>query len=384
MQHPRGGDEWLAARALVVRSGWNAVSYQILNPGIRHWFSRAGDAVIGYANWAGVRVVAGAPVCNAARLADANAEFERDAHDAGEHVLFMAAGARMENCFAGRDDHSFVYVGAQPVWNPLDWPAIVRRKASLRAQLHRARNKGVSVDEWPADRAQDSPELHAVLDDWLSHRGLPPLHFLTTPELLGNLRDRRTFVAALNGRAIAYLIATPIPARSGWLVEAWPRTRNAPNGTTHLLVHTAMCALADAGARYVTLGIAPLSEHGERHYQAEPPWLRWTLRWIRAHGRRFYNFRGLEAFKAGLQPSGWEPLFAIADAPRFTPRHLHAVAGVFSGGSPALFLGRALAHALAEEVNRGRGRSRSRGRSGSRPRQASASGVNGSFRPPCT
>ena len=36
------------ARALVLRHGWNAMAYQILNPGIRRWFSADGEAVVGY------------------------------------------------------------------------------------------------------------------------------------------------------------------------------------------------------------------------------------------------------------------------------------------------------------------------------------------------
>jgi phosphatidylglycerol lysyltransferase len=52
------------ARELVLRYGWNATAYQIVNPGIRQWFSGAGDAVVGYVTRWGVRVVAGAPVWN--------------------------------------------------------------------------------------------------------------------------------------------------------------------------------------------------------------------------------------------------------------------------------------------------------------------------------
>ena len=37
-----------APRRLVLEHGWNATAYQILNPGIAHWFAREGDAVIGY------------------------------------------------------------------------------------------------------------------------------------------------------------------------------------------------------------------------------------------------------------------------------------------------------------------------------------------------
>ena len=58
----------------------------------------------------------------------------------------------------------------------------------------------------------------------------------------------------------------------------------------------------------------------------EPPWLALTLRWVRAHGRRFYNFDGLDAFKAKLRPEAWEGIYAISAERRFSPRTLHAIA----------------------------------------------------------
>jgi lysylphosphatidylglycerol synthetase-like protein (DUF2156 family) len=59
----------VSARDLVLAHGWNATADQILNPGIRHWFAAAGDAVVGYVTEGRVRVVAGAPVATEARLA---------------------------------------------------------------------------------------------------------------------------------------------------------------------------------------------------------------------------------------------------------------------------------------------------------------------------
>jgi phosphatidylglycerol lysyltransferase len=339
-----------AARELVLRHGWNAASYQILNPGMRLWFSRAGDAVAGYAMHGRTRVVAGAPACAPERLLAVAAELEEDSAALGERVLFFGAGARLERIAAERRDHALVRLGAQPVWDPRRWPSVVRRKASLRAQLNRARNKHVSVSEWPAARARNAPELRAVLRRWLATRGLPPLDFLTMPDLRGSVDDRRIFVAERAGAVVAYLVATPVPARGGWLVEQWPRTPSAPNGTTHLLVDAAMRAFAASGSGYATLGLAPLSEHGGAVGPAPPLWLRLALRWLRAHGRRFYNFRGLEAFKASLQPMEWEPVFAIAQGARFTPGMLRAVAGVFSGGAPERLLARALWSALRQEL----------------------------------
>jgi phosphatidylglycerol lysyltransferase len=208
------------------------------------------------------------------------------------------------------------------------------------------------VREWSAARAQNAPALRAVLRQWLATRGLPPLHFLVTPDILDTLGDRRILVAECGSEVVGYLVATAIPARNGWLVEQWPRAPSAPNGTTHLLVDAAMHAFQDAGSRYATLGLSPLSEHAGPIGDGQPTWLRLVLHWLRAHGRRFYNFKGLEAFKSSVQPMIWEPVFAIAPGTHFTPMMLRAIAGAFSGGSPERFVARAVASGAVRELQR--------------------------------
>ena len=56
------------ARRIVLEQGWNSTSYQIINPGISRWFSKAGDAVVGFVACHKRRIVAGAPVCAKERL----------------------------------------------------------------------------------------------------------------------------------------------------------------------------------------------------------------------------------------------------------------------------------------------------------------------------
>jgi phosphatidylglycerol lysyltransferase len=344
----------------VLAHGWNAVSYQILNPGMRHWFAGAGDAVVGYVVAAGTRVVAGAPVAPAERLAAAAGEFAADARRAGERVVYFGAGHRLERALAAAGAHAAVPLGAQPWWDPRAWDA--RRVRSLRAQLNRARNKGVRVAEWPAARARAHPALRAVLAAWLAGRGLPPLHFLVESETLDRLDDRRVFVAERGAGAggpagaVAFLVATPVPARGAWLLEQWPRVPDAPNGTVELLVDAAMRALGASGARAVTMGLAPLSRRAAPAAAAGPPpaWLAAALAFARLHGRRFYDFDGLDAFKAKFRPDRWEAISAIADAPRFPPRALWAIAGAFSQGSPAALVGRAVAMAARAEAARAR------------------------------
>lgn len=329
--------------------GWNATAYQIVNPGMAHWFAAAGDAVVGYAEWSGVRVVAGAPVCRPERLAEVAAEFERHAARSGKTVCYFGAEARLEAVYRDDPGRARVLLGAQPVWNPASWPAIVSGNASLRAQLNRARNRHVSVTEWIAGRAESSLALREILAQWLATRGLPPLHFLVEPGTLSRLGDRRVFVAARAGVPVAFLVASPVPCRRGWLVEQFVRGTGAVNGTTQLMVDAAMRGLASSGAVYATLGLAPLSRRAGQE-EHNPLWLRGLLGWVRAHGRRFYNFDGLDAFKARLQPERWDPVFAIASAPTFSPRFLYAIAGAFSGGSPVVLVARGLARAASTEL----------------------------------
>jgi phosphatidylglycerol lysyltransferase len=344
---------WETARDLVLRHGWNATAYQLLNPGMHLWFSAAGDAVVGYVDFGRTRVVAGAPVCSAERLPEVAQELEASTNAGGRRVLYFGAGERLERLYADSTHHRLVQLGAQPVWDPRQWTSVVRGKASLRAQLNRARNKHVVVEEWPLTRARESPALREVLRTWLATRGLPALGFMVTTDLLRRGDDRRVFVAIRDSdTVVGFLVATPVPARSGWLVEEWPRVPTAPNGTTHLMVDAAMRAFAELGSSYATLGLAPLSSRGASTLAPPSLWLDAVLRWVRAHGRRFYNFAGLESFKASLQPAGWEPVFAVAQGTRFSPRMLRAVAGVFSGGAPELLVARAVLSAARQEVRR--------------------------------
>jgi len=111
-----------------------------------------------------------------------------------------------------------------------------------------------------------------------------------------------------------------------------------------------MQAVASSGATYGTLGLSPLSERGAIELR-QPLWLRLLLRWLRRHGTRFYNFRGLDAFKAKFNPQVWEPIYAIAEGKNFPPRALYAIAGAFSGGAPIRLVARALMRAALEEIS---------------------------------
>lgn len=328
------------AREIVLNQGWNSTAYQIINPGIRRWFSQAEDAVVGFVACNNRRIVAGAPVCSPERLPEVAAEFEQNALQNGEIVCYFCAEARLETVFADAADHTKVLLGAQPVWKPKNWAKIADGHKSLRAQLNRARNKGVAVSEWSIEKAHDNPLLINCLREWLEMKGLPPLHFLVEPNTLRRLYDRRVFVAERETEVVGFVVLSPVPKRNGWLFEQFPHRPGAPNGTVELMIDRAMRVLAADGYTYATLGLSPLSKRASIESLDNPLWLRLLLAWMRKHARRFYNFDGLDAFKAKLQPEKWEPVFAISNERRLSFRTLYAIASAFSENAPVkLFFG---------------------------------------------
>jgi phosphatidylglycerol lysyltransferase len=181
------------------------------------------------------------------------------------------------------------------------------------------------------------------------------MHFLTEPDTLGGvLEDRRLYVAMRGGggrgAVVAFLVASPVPLRNGFLIEQIARGSGCPNGTAELLIDAAMRDLAARGITYVTQGLVALSSQARSAMNENPLWLRALMAWARAHGNRFYNFRGLEAFRAKMEPDGWETIYAISSEPRFSPLTLNAVARAFCHGSPFLALTRAVAKAARQET----------------------------------
>jgi phosphatidylglycerol lysyltransferase len=289
------------AFAVLRRHGWNATSFQILEPGFSYWFhcDGDGDACVAYVDTGRAWVAAGAPIAREADLVSVAQRFVDAAAAQGRRACFFATEER----FARAAAFTAMRIGEQPVWDPAAWPEILRGSRSLREQIRRARAKGVTVDA-PDPRALAAPEaplrlaLQRLIDRWLALRPMPPMGFLVQVHAFTYLEERRFFVATLGGAPVAFLSLVPVYARGGWFAEDLVRAPEAPNGTAELLIDAAMTATAGGGSRYVTLGLAPLAG-------PVSPWLRAARR----AGLGLYDFHGVHAFKAKLKPDAWVSIF---------------------------------------------------------------------------
>jgi phosphatidylglycerol lysyltransferase len=344
--------QWLQARSVIRRWGWNVTSYQILNPGFSFWRDPRYDAVVGFIERHGVWVVGGAPVCADEQLLQVMHAFESDAAQTGCGVVYFCAEERLAS-LAARDPARVTFpIGAQPMFLPHALTAELHGHASLRAQLNRARNKGLSVHVWNPGDVTRIAQLRRCLDLWRQQRGLPELHFLVETQTFQHLEDRLVFYAERADEPVAFTVVSPIPARDSWLVEQIVRTPAAPNGTAELMLNDVATELESRDARMVTLGLAPLARRGEAVVDQAPGWLRALFSGLRVHGRNFYNFEGLEAFKAKFHPHDWKPVYASVGPDTSLPRALLAITTAFSGEPLRRFIPHSVGRALAREAQR--------------------------------
>ncbi len=277
--------------ALLKAYGKNTTSFQLLEPGIEHWFSDNSDAFVGYADTGSAWVVLGEPV---ARDADKNAvlaEFVDAARHAKRRLRFFA----VESADAGSALKA-IRIGEQPEWEPGAWQAAVAGSRSLREQLRRARAKGVLVSE--VDGTSVSSELELLADQWRQSRQMATMRFAVRLDLFHHATERRYFVARRGTEVVGAVIAVPIYARDGWLLEDMLRGADAPNGTSELLIDAAFEALGSDG-HVVSMGLAPLCNIESR-----------MLRAVRAATPWLFDWHGLRAFKSKLGPSEWRPVYA--------------------------------------------------------------------------
>lgn len=306
LDQPDDNTERARVLALLRRHGWNATSFQVLEPGFRYWFS--GDACVAYVDTGAAWVVAGAPICAEPDLDPLARRFAESARESGRDVVFFATERR----FAPLGFENLL-IGTQPVFDPRVWADALRGSPGLREQLRRARAKGVrvrAVAPWEVSDpgAPARREIEGLVGAWLLAKPLPEMGFLVRVDPFDFPEERRFFVAERadgpGARVVGFAAMVPVYARGGWFIEDLIRAPDAPNGTAELLVDAAMNEARAHGSSYLTLGLAPLAGPIEADASLPAP-----LRLVRRHTSRLYDFAGLERFKAKFRPAAWAPIY---------------------------------------------------------------------------
>jgi pimeloyl-ACP methyl ester carboxylesterase len=293
--------------------GYNAHALVGISPGIRSWTCTEAEGAVAYNEFGKVWLVPGDPLASSENLAKVTKGFLRAARAKGRVVGFMPATEQFAK-ESSRLGLRAVRLGSAPYFDLATWAPRGDRAKKARAGVNQARRAGLRVVEVAEVNERLVRETACLCKSWLTtRRSAIKFSWLFSIDLFQH-RERKKYFTARdpNGRLVGFLAASPIPARDGWYLEDVLRAKDAPNGTTDLLVVEVFELLRRDGAKLATLGTAPMAMEG--HVDPEvrvSSVLSKATRLIATCFSMFYNFGGVRRFKTKFAPSWWESEYVL-------------------------------------------------------------------------
>jgi phosphatidylglycerol lysyltransferase len=179
----------------------------------------------------------------------------------------------------------------------------------LRTAVNRLTRLGHRTEVHPPPLSDDLlNELRTLSDEWLTMMRGRELRFAT-----GWFDDdyiRHSVVIAVHtpdGHISAFANVVPEYRRSEATVDLMRRRREVVNGAMDFLFVAMLTWAKEQKYAAFSLGLSALAGVGEH---SDDPVVERALRYIYEHVNRFYNFKGLHAFKDKFRPC-WEPRYLI-------------------------------------------------------------------------
>lgn len=181
--------------------------------------------------------------------------------------------------------------------------------ATLRQTVSRAQRDGL---EFAVIETGDVPaimdDLVAVSDAWLAHHRAKEKGFSLGAFNADYIAAQPVGVLRLNGKIVAFANILVTDACEEGTIDLMRFLPDAPKGSMDFLFVSLMEYLRDKGFKRFNLGMAPLAGLSGR--RSSPVWDK-VGRTVFEHGERFYNFKGLKAFKSKFHPH-WQPRYMAA------------------------------------------------------------------------
>lgn len=180
------------------------------------------------------------------------------------------------------------------------------RFANLRQSSGRGLRDGLSFSvTQPGEIENIVADLRAVSDGWLAHHNAKEKTFSLGAFVEKYVLSQPVAVVRHADSIVAFATLMVTDTKAEATVDLMRFGPQAPKGTMDFLFVNILDYLRTEGFRQFNLGMAPLSGMARR--EAAPVWDR-VGGALFEHGERFYNFKGLRAFKSKFHPR-WEPRY---------------------------------------------------------------------------
>jgi len=232
-------------------------------------------------------------------------QFVETARASGCRAVFYQATPALLPVIADAGMKAFK-LGEMAVVNLEDFDLKGGRWAGLRQASAKGERDGLtfeiaSLDELPPIL----PDLRRVSDAWLDHHRAREKGFSLGAFTEAYMGSQPVAMLRHEGQIVAFANILLTDTRQEASIDLMRFAPEAPRGSMDFLFVRLMTALREQGYRHFNLGMAPLSGLSRR--EVAPFWDR-VANTFYEHGERFYNFKGLRAFKSKFHPD-WQPRY---------------------------------------------------------------------------
>mgnify|MGYP000544772925 FL=1 len=178
--------------------------------------------------------------------------------------------------------------------------------SGLRQAAAKGERDGLTFEIIPTENVADIlDDLRGISDAWLDHHRAKEKSFSLGAFTETYMTAQPVAILRHEGRIVAFADILLTDTREEASIDLMRFAPDAPKGAMDFLFVRLMTTLRDQGYRHFNLGMAPLSGLSRR--EVAPVWDR-VANTFYEHGERYYNFKGLRAFKSKFHPD-WQPRY---------------------------------------------------------------------------
>ncbi|MBA3817157.1 MAG: DUF2156 domain-containing protein [Parachlamydiaceae bacterium] len=281
----------------------------ILDPTTKIFTTPGVEGLIGYKDDAKCAVVYGDPVCASKDLSALSTAFHRYCTQLGKDIVYIAT-SKPFTCWAIDNNicGTSIEFGVELRINPQGDPRKLAGSSAhvLRSKVHQAERAGVTVHEYNGKEITLEKQIEEVAAAWLAGRKGPQV-YIGNVNVFDDRVGKRWLYATLHGKIVGFVMLNQLKEHGGWFLDKLI-TNQAPNGTSELLVISAIDLLQGEGCQFLAFGLAPIAELGE--IKGLGKFSTWLARKVYLISYRILNLAGRRKFWEKYHPE-CEPCYLL-------------------------------------------------------------------------
>lgn len=302
----------------------NPASIALMDPGCQIFSTPNVPGVIGYRFESNNVIVFGDPLCDPDHLNDLTNAFHAQFKDV-KNIIYMAATERFMQGSLNHHCEAAIGIGQEIILDPTKDP---RKETGYRASLLRRNCKGalrnnVQIDEYKDNDNAVEQKIEAVGEAWLNNRQGPQV-YLQNVNIFSHREHRRYFYAKHQDKIIGVLILNRLDAYQGWVISFSMVCQGAPNGTSELLIVTALEKLGQENCHYFAIGTVPIASIDDIH--GLNPMTSWCIRKSYGMALKMFHLEDRERYWRKFAPIS-ESTYLVLSKPKLG---LSGVMGIMS------------------------------------------------------